>query len=93
MRTESSSPVTAGAVVVPYGHAIGNEKWRGSEIAQRLQGKHNLKEEKQSRQSIPLGLCFTLCLADPFFVLQPVSRLKISLFLLCVCVTSSVICV
>ncbi|NXD94441.1 FAP24 protein, partial [Chaetorhynchus papuensis] len=32
-------PVTAGSIVVPYGHVIGNEKWRGSEVAQRLQGK------------------------------------------------------
>ncbi|NXR06682.1 FAP24 protein, partial [Semnornis frantzii] len=35
-------PVTAGSIVVPYGHAIGNEKWRGSEMAQRLQGKIRL---------------------------------------------------
>ncbi|NXI35803.1 FAP24 protein, partial [Galbula dea] len=35
-------PVTAGSVVVPYGHVVGNEKWRGSEIAQRLQGKIRL---------------------------------------------------
>ncbi|NXI68874.1 FAP24 protein, partial [Anseranas semipalmata] len=35
-------PVTAGSVVVPYGHVVGNEKWRGSEIAQRLQGKIKL---------------------------------------------------
>ncbi|NWI50290.1 FAP24 protein, partial [Calyptomena viridis] len=32
----------AGSIVVPYGHVIGNEKWRGSEIAQRLQGKVRL---------------------------------------------------
>ncbi|NWV67708.1 FAP24 protein, partial [Malurus elegans] len=35
-------PVTAGSVVVPYGHVIGNEKWRGSEVAQRLKGKVTL---------------------------------------------------
>ncbi|NXO63151.1 FAP24 protein, partial [Phainopepla nitens] len=35
-------PVTAGSIVVPYGHVIGNEKWRGSEVAQRLQGKVKL---------------------------------------------------
>ncbi|NXT93332.1 FAP24 protein, partial [Anhinga rufa] len=35
-------PVTAGSIVVPFGHVIGNEKWRGSEIAQRLQGKIRL---------------------------------------------------
>ncbi|NWR58793.1 FAP24 protein, partial [Bucorvus abyssinicus] len=35
-------PVTAGSIVVPYGHVIGNEKWRGSELAQRLQGKIRL---------------------------------------------------
>ncbi|NXK33465.1 FAP24 protein, partial [Piprites chloris] len=35
-------PVTAGCVVVPYGHVIGNEKWRGSEVAQKLQGKVRL---------------------------------------------------
>ncbi|NXG27805.1 FAP24 protein, partial [Dromaius novaehollandiae] len=34
--------VTAGSIVVPYGHVIGNEKWRGSEISQRLQGKIKL---------------------------------------------------
>ncbi|NXH39513.1 FAP24 protein, partial [Dicaeum eximium] len=34
--------VTAGSIVVPYGHVIGNEKWRGSELAQRLQGKVRL---------------------------------------------------
>ncbi|NXJ91026.1 FAP24 protein, partial [Corythaixoides concolor] len=38
-------PVTAGSIVVPYGHVIGNEKWRGSEIAQRLQGKIRLMFE------------------------------------------------
>ncbi|NWX15306.1 FAP24 protein, partial [Aegotheles bennettii] len=26
-------PVTAGSITVPYGHVIGNEKWRGSEVA------------------------------------------------------------
>ncbi|NWR72270.1 FAP24 protein, partial [Centropus unirufus] len=35
-------PVTAGSIVVPFGHVIGNEKWRGSEIAQKLQGKVRL---------------------------------------------------
>ncbi|NXB11038.1 FAP24 protein, partial [Cnemophilus loriae] len=35
-------PLTAGSIVVPYGHVIGNEKWRGSEVAQRLQGKVRL---------------------------------------------------
>ncbi|KFP36279.1 Fanconi anemia-associated protein of 24 kDa, partial [Chlamydotis macqueenii] len=35
-------PVTAESIVVPFGHVIGNEKWRGSEIAQRLQGKIRL---------------------------------------------------
>ncbi|NWS97638.1 FAP24 protein, partial [Mionectes macconnelli] len=35
-------PVTAGSVIVPYGHVIGNEKWRGSEVAQKLQGKVRL---------------------------------------------------
>ncbi|NWI89167.1 FAP24 protein, partial [Pitta sordida] len=32
----------AGSIVVPYGHVIGNEKWRGSEVAQKLQGKVRL---------------------------------------------------
>ncbi|KFQ52739.1 Fanconi anemia-associated protein of 24 kDa, partial [Nestor notabilis] len=35
-------PVAAGSIVVPYGHVVGNQKWRGSEIAQRLQGKIRL---------------------------------------------------
>ncbi|XP_057256116.1 Fanconi anemia core complex-associated protein 24 [Pezoporus wallicus] len=39
---KANFPVAAGSVVVPYGHVIGNEKWRGSEIAQRLQGKIRL---------------------------------------------------
>ncbi|XP_053843158.1 Fanconi anemia core complex-associated protein 24 isoform X2 [Vidua macroura] len=39
MTTKANFPVTAGSIVVPYGHVIGNEKWRGSELAQRLQGK------------------------------------------------------
>ncbi|NWV55812.1 FAP24 protein, partial [Daphoenositta chrysoptera] len=34
--------VTAGSIAVPYGHVIGNEKWRQSEVAQRLQGKVRL---------------------------------------------------
>ncbi|NXD87821.1 FAP24 protein, partial [Halcyon senegalensis] len=38
-------PVTAGSIVVPYGHVIANEKWRGSEIAQKLQGKTRLTFE------------------------------------------------
>ncbi|XP_054245769.1 Fanconi anemia core complex-associated protein 24 [Indicator indicator] len=42
MTTKANSLVTAGSIVVPYGHAIGNEKWRGSEIAQRLHGQIRL---------------------------------------------------
>ncbi|XP_015495297.1 Fanconi anemia core complex-associated protein 24 [Parus major] len=42
MTTKANSPVTAGSIVVPYGHVIGNEKWRGSDVAQRLQGKVRL---------------------------------------------------
>ncbi|XP_068811386.1 Fanconi anemia core complex-associated protein 24 isoform X3 [Struthio camelus] len=37
MAAKANSPVTAGSIIVPYGHVIGNEKWRGSEISQRLQ--------------------------------------------------------
>ncbi|XP_010129404.1 PREDICTED: Fanconi anemia-associated protein of 24 kDa [Buceros rhinoceros silvestris] len=42
MATKADFPVTAGSIVVPHGHVIGNEKWRGSELAQRLQGKTRL---------------------------------------------------
>ncbi|KAL9839206.1 Fanconi anemia core complex-associated protein 24 [Geothlypis trichas] len=42
MTTKANSPVTAGSIVVPLGHVVGNEKWRGSELAQRLQGKVRL---------------------------------------------------
>uniref|UniRef100_A0A8C5UCQ3 FA core complex associated protein 24 n=1 Tax=Malurus cyaneus samueli TaxID=2593467 RepID=A0A8C5UCQ3_9PASS len=42
MTTKADFTVTAGSVVVPYGHVIGNEKWRGSEVAQRLKGKVTL---------------------------------------------------
>lgn len=37
-----TTPVRAGASAVPYGHAIGNEKWQGSELAGLLQGKIKL---------------------------------------------------
>ncbi|XP_009676664.2 Fanconi anemia core complex-associated protein 24 isoform X1 [Struthio camelus] len=42
MAAKANSPVTAGSIIVPYGHVIGNEKWRGSEISQRLQRKIKL---------------------------------------------------
>uniref|UniRef100_A0A8B9ZVX6 FA core complex associated protein 24 n=1 Tax=Anas zonorhyncha TaxID=75864 RepID=A0A8B9ZVX6_9AVES len=42
MTTKANFPAAGGSVVVPYGHVVGNEKWRGSEIAQRLQGKIKL---------------------------------------------------
>uniref|UniRef100_A0A8D2L5G9 Fanconi anemia core complex-associated protein 24 pseudonuclease domain-containing protein n=1 Tax=Varanus komodoensis TaxID=61221 RepID=A0A8D2L5G9_VARKO len=32
-----TTPVRAGAVNVPYGHVIGNEKWKGSQIAHGIQ--------------------------------------------------------
>ncbi|NXC45768.1 FAP24 protein, partial [Penelope pileata] len=38
-------PVAAGSVVVPYGQVVGNEKWRGSEVARGLQGKIKLTFE------------------------------------------------
>uniref|UniRef100_A0A8B9DCW4 Uncharacterized protein n=1 Tax=Anser cygnoides TaxID=8845 RepID=A0A8B9DCW4_ANSCY len=55
MTTKANFPAAAGSVVVPYGHAVGNEKWRGSEIAQRLQGKHKQlgRKNKKLRQSSP----------------------------------------
>ncbi|XP_061450036.1 Fanconi anemia core complex-associated protein 24 [Rhineura floridana] len=37
-----TTPVRAGAVNVPYGHVIGHEKWKGSRIAQGIQGKVKL---------------------------------------------------
>ncbi|KAH1181676.1 hypothetical protein KIL84_005402 [Mauremys mutica] len=42
MTAKETTSVEAGAVSVPYGHVIGNEKWRGSQIAQGLQGKIKL---------------------------------------------------
>uniref|UniRef100_A0A8C3B9E7 FA core complex associated protein 24 n=1 Tax=Cairina moschata TaxID=8855 RepID=A0A8C3B9E7_CAIMO len=42
MTTKANFPAAGASVVVPYGHVVGNEKWRGSEIAQRLQGKIKL---------------------------------------------------
>ncbi|KAM9301769.1 Fanconi anemia core complex-associated protein 24 [Gastrophryne carolinensis] len=42
MATQEGTPVRAGAAAVPYGHVIGSEKWRGSELAQLLQGKLKL---------------------------------------------------
>ncbi|XP_063814431.1 Fanconi anemia core complex-associated protein 24 [Pseudophryne corroboree] len=45
MATNESTPVRAGASAVPYGHVIGSEKWRGTELAQLLQGKIKLMFE------------------------------------------------
>ncbi|KAM4614215.1 Fanconi anemia core complex-associated protein 24 isoform 2-T3 [Discoglossus pictus] len=42
MANNECTPVRAGASSVPYGHAIGSEKWRGTELAQLLQGKVKL---------------------------------------------------
>lgn len=42
MAAKGDVPAAAGSVVVPYGHVVGNEKWRGSEVARRLQGKTKL---------------------------------------------------
>ncbi|XP_053934557.1 Fanconi anemia core complex-associated protein 24 isoform X2 [Cuculus canorus] len=42
MTTKENFSAAAGSIVVPLGHVIGNEKWRGSEIAQKLQGKVRL---------------------------------------------------
>lgn len=39
MAAKEDVPAAAGSVVVPYGHVVGNEKWRGSEVARRLQGE------------------------------------------------------
>ncbi|OCT84586.1 uncharacterized protein LOC496036 isoform X1 [Xenopus laevis] len=39
MAAIESTPVRAGATSVPCGHAIGSEKWRGTELAKLLQGK------------------------------------------------------
>uniref|UniRef100_A0A670ZTS1 Fanconi anemia core complex-associated protein 24 pseudonuclease domain-containing protein n=1 Tax=Pseudonaja textilis TaxID=8673 RepID=A0A670ZTS1_PSETE len=33
------TPVRAGAINVPLGHVIGHEKWKGSQVAQEMQGK------------------------------------------------------
>ncbi|CAH2324211.1 Fanconi anemia core complex-associated 24 isoform X1 [Pelobates cultripes] len=42
MAGTAVTPVRVGASAVPYGHAIGNEKWRGTELAQLIQGKITL---------------------------------------------------
>lgn len=42
MAAKGNVPAAPGSVVVPYGHVVGNEKWRGSELARRLQGKTKL---------------------------------------------------
>ncbi|XP_077166280.1 Fanconi anemia core complex-associated protein 24 isoform X1 [Paroedura picta] len=40
--TNESTPIRAGAVNVPLGHVIGNEKWKGSQVALGMQGKVKL---------------------------------------------------
>jgi len=82
MTTKANFPVTTGSIVVPYGHVIGNEKWRGSEITQGLQGKDKQIGRRKTIQAkcSPLsssivklsGICFTLCLTGPIFLVQPV---------------------
>lgn len=47
MTAKGNLSAAAGSVVVPYGHVVGNEKWRGSEMARRLQG------EREQRPSVP----------------------------------------
>ncbi|XP_068117698.1 Fanconi anemia core complex-associated protein 24 isoform X1 [Hyperolius riggenbachi] len=42
MATQECTPVRVGAAAVPYGHIIGSEKWRGTPLAQLLQGKIKL---------------------------------------------------
>lgn len=39
---ERSPPAGTGPVHVPLGHIVANEKWRGSQLAQELQGKVRL---------------------------------------------------
>lgn len=54
MTTKVNFPVTAGSIVVPYGHVIGNEKWRDSEVAQRLQGKYKQIGKASQAKHSPL---------------------------------------
>ncbi|KAM8947559.1 Fanconi anemia core complex-associated protein 24 [Pelodytes ibericus] len=42
MTTDVGTPVKVGVSVVPYGHAITSEKWRGTELSKLLQGKVTL---------------------------------------------------
>lgn len=46
MTAKEAMPVQIGTKLVPYGHAIGSEKWRGSELAQGLYGKIQLHFEE-----------------------------------------------
>lgn len=57
MTTKANFPAAGGSVVVPYGHVVGNEKWRGSEIAQRLQGKHKQLGRKKQKRKAKQSLC------------------------------------
>lgn len=43
---ERNSPGGTGPVHVPLGHIVANEKWRGSQLAQELQGKVKLMFEE-----------------------------------------------
>ncbi|XP_008583747.1 PREDICTED: Fanconi anemia-associated protein of 24 kDa isoform X1 [Galeopterus variegatus] len=43
---ERKSPDGTGPVHVPFGHVVANEKWRGSQLAQGMQGKINLVFEE-----------------------------------------------
>ncbi|XP_053304885.1 Fanconi anemia core complex-associated protein 24 [Spea bombifrons] len=42
MSATQGTPVRVGASVVPYGHIIASEKWRGTELSHHLQGKITL---------------------------------------------------
>ncbi|XP_018426256.1 PREDICTED: Fanconi anemia core complex-associated protein 24 [Nanorana parkeri] len=53
MATQEGTPVRAGAAAVPYGHVIGSEKWRGSTLAQLLQG--TVSQNKKSVTFVDVG--------------------------------------
>lgn len=102
MTTKTNFPVTAGSIAVPYGHVIGNEKWRGSELAQKLQGKHKqigrgkkfqAKHSPLSPSIVKIGWNVLYSVPNLSHVCGTtyVSRLRIHICISCIYIISSVI--
>ena len=49
---ESNPPDGTGPMHVPFGHIVANEKWRGSQLAQGMQGQWAPSEQALSHLTL-----------------------------------------